>query len=242
MHAHDDTTLSGEKGYVREAGNLVFHVALIGILVGVAWGHLLGWRGDVIVPEGETLANTLSRYDTFSPGPWVDVNDLEPWTLALERLDVSSRRETKGRGQFGAPRDFEATTTFTPRRRSSEQRAVRVNGPLETGDGTVFLLGNGYAPDHGARRAGHRAVLRADDFPPAGRQLHLGRRGEGAGRGPEELGFAGFFLPTGVIDDEQGPHSVFPDTLDPQLALTAFEGELFPTAGRSRCTRSTPRR
>ena len=43
----------------------------------------------------------------------------------------------------------------------------------------------------------------------------------------KQLGFAGFFLPTGEIDD-QGPHSVFPDALDPQLALTAFEGDLFP--------------
>ena len=128
VHAHDDTTLSAEKGYVREAGNLVFHVALIGILIGVGWGHLLGWKGDVIVPEGETLANTLARYDTFSPGPWVDVNDLEPWTLRLERLDVEFETETKGRGQFGAPRDFEATTTFTPdgaRRRAARRPGER---------------------------------------------------------------------------------------------------------------------
>jgi len=38
---------------------------------------------------------------------------------------------------------------------------------------------------------------------------------------------AGFFLPTGTID-EQGPRSVFPDLLDPQLVLTGFSGELFP--------------
>src|SRR4029078_11652051 len=83
VHAHDDETLSAEKGYLRETGNLVFHVALIGVLVGVAWGHALGWRGDVIVPVGKTFANTLARYDTFSPGPWVDVNHLVPYTLKL---------------------------------------------------------------------------------------------------------------------------------------------------------------
>lgn len=48
------------------------------------------------------------------------------------------------------------------------------------------------------------------------------------GASPQQLGFAGFFLPTGVIDSTSGPHSIFPDALDPQLALTAFEGELFP--------------
>ena len=51
------------------------------------------------------------------------------------------------------------------------------------------------------------------------------------GASPEQLGFAGFLLPTGIIDD-QGPRSIFPDALDPQLALTAFEGDLFPS-GRS---------
>ena len=51
--------------------------------------------GDVIVPEGETLANTLSRYDTFSPGPWVDVNDLEPWTLEAR----PARRRVRDRDQ-----------------------------------------------------------------------------------------------------------------------------------------------
>lgn len=42
------------------------------------------------------------------------------------------------------------------------------------------------------------------------------------------LGFHGWFLPTAVITAEDGPQSVFPDALQPALALTAYEGELFP--------------
>ena len=230
VHAHDGTTLSAEKGYLRETGNLVFHVALIGILVGVAWGHLLGWKGDVILPEGKTFANTLSRYDTFSPGPWVDVNDLEPYTIALDRLTAEFETETLGKGQFGAPRDFEASTTFTDAEGSSEQRSIRVNQPLETGDGSVFLLGNGYAPTITVRDA-EGTVLYSDATPFLPQDNNYTSVGavKVPGASPEQLGFAGFFLPTGVIDDEQGPHSVFPDALDPQLALTAFEGDLFPS-------------
>ena len=229
VHSHDETTLSAEKGYLRETGNLVFHVALIGVLVGVGWGHLLGWKGDVIVPEGKTFANTLSRYDTFSPGPWVDVNALEPWTLTLDRLAVQFETQTKGRGQFGAPRDFEATTTFTEPGGSPEQRAIRVNGPLETGGGTVFLLGNGYAPRITVRDAAG-TPLYSDATPFLAQDNNYTSVGavKVPGASPKQLGFAGFFLPTGVIDDERGPHSVFPDALDPKLALTAFEGDLFP--------------
>jgi cytochrome c biogenesis protein len=230
VHAHDGETLSAEKGYLRETGNLVFHVALIGVLVGVAWGHLLGWKGDVIVPVGKTFANTLSRYDTFSPGPWVDVTALSPFTLRLDDLDVEFETETTGRGQFGAPRDFEASTTFTDAEGRTEERSIRVNGPLETGAGTVFLLGNGYAPRITVRDA-EGTVLYSDATPFLAQDNNYTSVGavKVPGAVPQQLGFAGFFLPTGVIDDERGPHSVFPDALDPQLALTGFEGELFPS-------------
>ena len=94
-----------------------------------------------------------------------------------------SRPQAKSPGQFGAPRDFEAFTTFTDADGSSEPRSIRVNGPLETGGGSVFLLGNGYAPVITVRDAdGHGALLRRHAVPAAGQQLHLGRRGQGARR------------------------------------------------------------
>jgi cytochrome c biogenesis protein len=228
VHGHDDATLSAEKGYLRESGNLVFHVALIGVLVGVAWGHLLGWKGDVIVPVGQTFANTLSRYDTFSPGPWVDPTDLAPFTIRLDRLDATFETQDTGKGQFGAPRDFLATTTFTPPDGTPESRTIAVNHPLETGAGTVFLLGNGYAP-HITVKDGDGTVVYSDATPFLAQDNNYTSVGavKVPGAEPDQLGFAGFFLPTGVID-EQGPHSVFPDLLDPQLVLTGYAGELFP--------------
>ncbi len=229
VHAYDQVTLSAEKGYLKETGNLVFHLALIGVLVGVAWGHLLGWKGDIILPVGKTFANTLSRYDTFSPGPWVDVNDLDPFTLTLEDFAVSFETGDSGRGQFGAPRDFTASTRFTPASGPAREVDIKVNGPLETGAGTVFLLGNGYAPVITVRD-GDGTVIYSDATPFLAQDNNYTSVGavKIPGAQPDQLGFAGFFLPTGVIDDQQGPHSVFPDTLDPQLALTAFSGTLFP--------------
>lgn len=229
VHAHDATSLSAEKGYLKETGNLVFHLALIGVLVGVAWGHLLGWKGDVILPVGQTFANTLSRYDTFSPGPWVDPTDLDPFTIRLDSMDVSFETGDKGKGQFGMPRDFRAATTFTGPDGRAERREIAVNHPLETGGGTVFLLGNGYAP-HITVRDASGTVIYADATPFLAQDNNYTSVGavKVPGAQPDQLGFAGFFLPTGVIDSQRGPHSVFPDTLDPQLALTAFSGELFP--------------
>ena len=50
--------LAAEKGYLRETGNLVFHLSLVFLLVGVAIGGLFGWKGNVIVKEGDGFSNT----------------------------------------------------------------------------------------------------------------------------------------------------------------------------------------
>lgn len=231
VHSHDDTSVSAEKGYLKETGNLAFHLALIGVIVGMAWGHLLGWKGDVILPVGQTFANTVARYDTISPGPLVDTSEFKPFTMKLTEFDAQFETDVKGKGQFGSPRDFTAYVDFRPEPGAEvEKKLVRVNGPLETGGGTAFLLGNGYAPHVTVKDANGRVTysdltpfLAQDNFYTSVGAIKV----PGAGPEGKQLGFAGLFLPTAVLDD-QGPRSVFPDLLEPALALSAFEGTLFP--------------
>lgn len=227
--SHEDGTLSAEKGYLKETGNIVFHLALIGVIVGVGIGHLWGWKGDVILPVGKTFANTLSRYDTFSPGPNVDPSRLAPYTLTLTKLDAQFNEDVAAGNQLGMPRDFTASVDFAPTAGGAVQHeTIKVNHPLETGDGTVFLLGNGYAPKITVRdAAGH--VLYSDATPFLAQDNNYKSVGavKVAGAAPKQLGFAGLFLPTGKVT-AHGPVSMFPQPLDPRLALTVFEGELFP--------------
>lgn len=230
-HSHDDTTVSAEKGYLKETGNLLFHLSLIGVILGVAFGHLFGWKGDVILPVGQTFANTAARFDTLSPGPLVDPADFTPFTMKLTRFDAQFERDVKGKGQFGSPRDFTAYVDFQKSPGAKvEKKVIRVNGPLETGGGTAFLLGNGYAP-HITVKDAQGSVTYSDATPFLAQDNNYTSVGAvkvaGAGPAGKQLGFAGLFLPTAVLD-EQGPHSVFPDALDPAVALSAFEGTLFP--------------
>ncbi len=44
-----ELTLSAEKGYLREVGNLVFHLSLVALLAAVAIGKLFGYEGQRIV-------------------------------------------------------------------------------------------------------------------------------------------------------------------------------------------------
>ncbi|MGA8980722.1 MAG: cytochrome c biogenesis protein ResB [Pedococcus sp.] len=228
--SHDATSVSAEKGYLKETGNLVFHLALIFVIIGVAVGHLWGWKGDVIVPVGKTFSNTLLQYDTFSPGPWVDPQDLSPFSIKVDRLDATFEENVTGRGQFGQPRDFTAhvTTEVVPGA-APEPSTIKVNHPLEMKNAGVFLLGNGYAPVITVRDAkGEQTFSGPVPFLAQDNNYTSVGAIKVPGADPKQLGFSGLFLPTAVIDKEKGPTSIFPDAKKPALALTLFEGALFP--------------
>jgi cytochrome c biogenesis protein len=225
----DTDAVSAEKGYLREAGNLIFHLSLLVLLFGVAAGQLYGFEGRVIVVEGAGFANTRTAYDDFTPGPWADSGELEPFSFTL--TDFSTTYETTG-PQRGTPRDFTAGIEYRPSPGSPPRRQdIKVNHPL-TVDGTkVFLTGNGYAPRLTVRDGQDRVVSTG---PVVFLPLDGAFTSEGVVKapdaGPEQLGFEGYFLPTAAIGP-QGPYSAFPDVLNPQVLLTAYTGNLGLSSG-----------
>src|SRR6266568_6129600 len=67
----DEDWVSAEKGYLREAGNLLFHLALLGVLVSVAHGGLFGYKADrllVRLVTEQSFADTVSALDEWHPG------------------------------------------------------------------------------------------------------------------------------------------------------------------------------
>ena len=227
--ADDRLTLSAETGYLRETGNLVFHTALIVVILAVAIGHLFGWRGDRILVTGKSFSNTISAYDTFDPGPWVDTEGLSPFTVAVDRLDVTFEEQAGG-AQRGAPRDFTAyTRTRTSPDAPETSQILKVNGPLTFGGTSVFLLGNGYAPVITVRDARGRVLMReATPFLPQDANYKSVGAIKVSSASPKQLGFFGFFLPSEYLDEKSGPSSFFPDLKNPALALGVYEGDLYP--------------
>jgi cytochrome c biogenesis protein len=225
----DGLSLSAESGYLRETGNLVFHMALIVVIVAVAIGHLFGWRGDRILVTGKSFSNTISGYDTFDPGPWVDTEELSPFTVAVDKLDVAFE-ERAGGTQRGAPRDFTAyARTQTSPDAPQIRQILKVNGPLKFGGASVFLLGNGYAPVITVRDAKGQVLLQeATPFLPQDANYKSVGAVKVSAASPKQLGFFGFFLPSEYIDKDAGPSSFFPDLRNPALALGVYEGELYP--------------
>ena len=100
-----ENEVRAESGHLRETGNLIFHISVVLVLVGVAVGALYGYRGSAIVTEGDGFSNSLTQYDDFGSGALFDPDDLPPFSMEVDAVDV--RFQMSG-PQRGAPRHFEA--------------------------------------------------------------------------------------------------------------------------------------
>jgi len=213
-----------EKGFLREAGNLTFHIAAVIVLIAVAMGSLWGYKGSVIVVEGEGFSNTLTQYDDFSAGGLFDPGELTPFSLQLDRFDA---RFQIGGPQEGQPLEFDAQGTYVPQPGADSQPFdIQVNHPLDIGDSTVFLVGQGYAPVVTVRD-GQGEVVFSGPVPFLPEDASYTSTGviKAPDASPEELGFEGFFLPTAVMDGNI-PRSAHPAAANPALALFVYTGDL----------------
>ncbi|WP_150238256.1 cytochrome c biogenesis protein ResB [Nocardiopsis quinghaiensis] len=219
-------SLSSETGYLREAGNVLFHLALLGLLLALAAGSFLGYRGNMLLVEGQGFANTLTSYDAFYPGHWTDAGDLEPFTLHLDGFEASFIEEGDLRGQAES---YVADLAYKESPESEEARhRLEVNHPLSVDGVQVYLLGHGYAPEFEVRNADGDVV-----FDQAVPFLHRETRtftSDGVVKVPdtggEALGFVGVFLPSAAEAEDGGLVSDFPGPENPRVTLEGYQGDL----------------
>lgn len=217
-----DGSVAAERGYLREAGNLVFHVSLVALLLAVAAGGLYGFRGTSVVIVGQGFANNITQYDDLSAGGWFSSDQLRPFTLDV--TDFRVRFET-GPVQTGAARLFELDVTVTDRPGAAPRATtVEVNKPATANGTTVHLIGHGYAPVVTVKDGNGDVAFSGPVvfLPQDGNFTSLGVIKVPDGR-PERLAFEGIFAPTAKVDD-QGPRSIFPDAVDPALYINVWTG------------------
>lgn len=214
-------TVGAERGYLREFGNLVFHLSLVLLLGGLAWGALFGHKGEVVVVEGQAFSNSLTQYDDFRAGGAFDPASLTPFTIWVDEFTA---RFELGPVQHGAAREFRAGVRTQRADGPVTPDTLEVNHPVAVGDTSVHLVGHGYAPVVTVTDAAGRVAFSGPVvfLPQDGRFTSLGVIKAPDAR-PERLAFEGFFLPTAQVD-ELGPRSIFPDAFNPQLFLNAWSG------------------
>jgi cytochrome c biogenesis protein len=234
-------TFSAEKGYSREVGNLVFHLSLVGLLIGFAAGKLFGYEGQVIVPAGggEFCNTGILGYDSFRAGTLVDGTDLAPFCIRVDDFTASYL-------PTGQPDRYDAALGYQTGDDLASGSAdawrsfpLSVNNPLRTDGARVYLLGNGYAPvftvtfPNGDSRTGDvqwRPVDQttllsegATKFEPPGVTDDEQRR-------TGQLAITGLLAPTTSGGDVVT--SVFPDLRDPEVAVDVLRGDLGLDDGR----------
>ena len=218
-------SVSAERGYLKETGNLIFHGALVGVLIAVGVGGGFTYTGQTVIIQGDTFTNALVDYSSFNPGRFVDENSLVPYAITLDEFSVSYvAPDESGAGQAG---DFVARLTTQRAGEDPTAGEVRVNHPLDVAGDRVFLMGNGYAPTITVRAPDGEVVYSASvPFLPQDRNLtSLGVVKVPDGL-PEQLGLVGFFYPT-VAELETGAlTSGWPALVYPELTLNVFEGDL----------------
>jgi len=246
-------TVSAERGYLREAGNLVFHFALLALLVAFAVGKLYGYEGQVIVLAGggQFCNSGLLAYDSFKPGTRVDGTQLDPFCVRVDGFaaeyepngqphsflaDIAYQDAAALARAGGAAVDGDAAVDGGAWR----QATLRVNHPLRLGGDRVYLIGHGYAPrftvtfPDGQQRTGaiqwrsvDAATLLSEGatkFDPPGVTDPQQRR-------QRQLAITGLFAPTAFLDGAILSSS-FPGLRDPAVAVDVLRGDLGTEAGR----------
>lgn len=215
--------ISAERGYGRETGNLVFHLALVGLLVVTAWGQLVQYRGQAVVVEGDAMVNSAVDYDTFTSGAWFDSDSQEAFRIHLDEF-------TSVFTEAARPDAFTADVTLTRGDGETSTAQIEPNSPLSVGDANVYLTGNGYAPVITVTDA-------SGDVAFSGPVLFLPQDTAytstgvilvpDANRGEPQLGFSGQLFPTALrAEDGTVLGSTFPQPNDPVLILNLWTGDL----------------
>lgn len=229
-----EISVSAERGYLRETGNLVFHLALVGVLISVAIGGLFSFNGQKVLVEGESLVNQLIDYDSATSGTWFDANRLEPFGMRLDSLEVdyvTPDEENINAQAIGLVREYRANVTLID---SAGERSetIRVNHPWRVHGSPIYLIANGYAPTLTVRDA-EGTIVFSESVPFIPQDAALTSLGvikvpyglEHDGE-PTQLGLQGFFYPTKADLDSGAYTSNYPDLENPLLSLNVFIGDL----------------
>jgi cytochrome c biogenesis protein len=219
-------TVSAEKGYLRETGNLIFHISLTLLLVGVAVGKLWGYNGGVVLEEGRGFCNTVLSYDEFSAGPLAG-GGLTPFCADLDTFTATYDPD-------GTPSSFRADIRYTPQDGTERPYAVRVNSPLRLQGDRMYLISHGFAPRFTVTTPGGQTFR--DISAP-----FLPRDGNFTSEGaiklpdalPQQLGIEGLFAPTAVDAGDGIISSGSPQPLNPAVAIFVYRGELGLDTGRA---------
>lgn len=222
----NEPSVSAERGYWRETGNLVFHVSLIGVLLSLGIVAGFGFVGQRVVVEGESFGTNRAAFDSFNSGRFFTENQIPQFSVSLDDFAVTQVDDSIQ--AFGFITDYRASVRVSEPTDAEERRAeVRVNEPISVAGTEIYLMGNGYAPTLVVRNPEGEAVF-SDSIPFLPQDANLTSLGvikvpDGL---DQQVGMVGFFYPTQGLLESGAYTSVYADLENPVVTLNVFIGDL----------------
>jgi cytochrome c biogenesis protein len=220
-------TLSAEKGYSRETGNLIFHVALLCALLLIAIGRFYSYQGSSIVVQGSTFCNNVTSYDSWKPGRLAADGKISPAPICL-----NLNKFTAGYQPSGEPSEFKADISYYTVKNAvdgpTKQDIIQVNHPLRIEGDRVYLIGHGFAPEITVRMPDGTTRTDVQAFVPSDPTTLLSEgafKETGKPNANNDIGIAGIFAPTPSISNDIVT-SVSPAVNDPVLAVIVYKGTI----------------
>jgi cytochrome c biogenesis protein len=219
-------TLSAEKGYSRETGNLIFHVALLAALILIAVGRLYTYEGQVVVKQGYGFCNAVSNYDSWNPGRFAAEGKVRPAPFCIDKLtNFTATYTSQGEAtSFRADVIYRRNVNARP-----EKTTITVNHPLRLEGDRVYLISHGFAPQLTIRMPDGSVQHDTQAFIPTDPTTLLS---EGAFSQPgkdganQDIGISGLFAPTPVDEGKGKIGSVSPQVRNPELSIFVYQGDL----------------
>ncbi|MEV6100515.1 cytochrome c biogenesis protein ResB [Nocardia sp. NPDC051981] len=238
-----ELTLSAEKGYTRELGNLVFHLALVGLLAAIAVGKLFGYEGNVVVlaNDGPGFCTTSPAvFDSFRAGNVNDGTGLTPMCVRVKdfRADYLQNGQASmftSNIQYQTGKDLNSDTW--------RDTTIQVNHPLRVAGDRVYLQGHGFAPKFTVTFPNRQTRTEAIQWKPDDATTFLSsgvlRIDPPGGMYPNEeerrkhqVAIQGLFAPTALMHG-QLLTSMYPAMKDPAVAIDIYQGDTGLDTGRA---------
>ncbi len=228
-HPDGSVTVSAEKGYLKEGGNLLFHFSLMLLLIGVAFGSWYGYHAERVMALGadQGFCNTLQQYDDYGLGARVTPAGLERFCVQLDTFQASYRAD-------GQPEAYHAAVSYSVDGGAARPATIAPNEPLRLAKARLYVTGHGYAAvlrytdRYGVSQTTLAPLLPSDNnltsegaisFPDA----NTPPDGAADPDHKQQVGFQAVYLPT---SDGVDAVSSYPGERNPVLSLVAYRGDL----------------
>ena len=221
-------SVSAERGYLRETGNLVFHAALVGVLLAVGDRRRLRVHRTAPAGRGADVLERPRLVRLVQPGSLVPAD--RPQGLQPD-ASTSSSRSTRSATSTPSVRrsDYSATVTSTGEGRRAEDEPPRRERPAVTSAARTSTC-SATATRCRSRCATATATWRSQDvvpFLPRGRELHVAPASSRCRtRSRTSSAWSGSSTRPRRSSPRGAFTSSYPDTENPLLTLQVYTGDL----------------